>query len=119
MSTELRVFTLKEGKNLINKIISAQEIHDISVNDSYLSLGNYFYQNLTDSTETVEEAVELLGLKRYHLQNGKTLWLCDNHAKDIGAKLADVEKNIASSGSSGEKNQLLEEIRLLEKAEVK
>jgi hypothetical protein len=119
LSTELLIFTLLEGK-IFNKInAAAKETHDMSVSDSYLSLANYFYQYLTDSTETVEEAVELLGLKRYHLQNGKTLWLCDHHAQDIGAKLADVEKNIASSGSSGEKNQLLEEIRLLEKSEVK
>ena len=100
---------------MINKITTSQEIHEVSINESYLKLGNYFYQTLFESTEAAEDAVETLGLKKYHLQNGKTLWLCETHAKEIGAKLADLEKNISSSHLFGEKNQLLEEIRLLEK----
>ena len=112
----MRIFTLKEGRNLINKITLLSENADHSTSDSYLTLVKFFYQTLFESSSTTEEAMEILSLKRYHMQNGKTLWLCSNHGKESGAHVIDIEKIASSIGQSGAKNLLLEEIRILEQS---
>ncbi len=55
-----------------------------------------------------------MGLNRYNLQNGETLWQCEDNVKQTCAQVEDMEKNISSSSKIEEINLLLEEIIILE-----
>jgi hypothetical protein len=117
ISTDLRIFTSKEGRNLIQKIDSLAEKEEITISSSYLALGKYFYQTLFENSSS-DETYKTLGLNRYNLQNGKTLWLCEDHVKQTGAQIVDMEKNVSSSSKIEEINLLLEEIHILESTKI-
>lgn len=97
ISNSMNIFSSSQGSKVIAEIESKSSTDENQVAESYLTLRNFFIEEIDNdncytleafnSTKADSEELNELGLTRCELKNRKVLWLCDDHISKMDVKV--------------------------------
>lgn len=101
---KLKILMTEQGIKIMNELENNSEETDL--HESYISLRKNFineFENGTVWSESLslnndDDVYSRLGLARCELKNGKILWLCENHMKQVEANV--LSNNLSDSNTN-------------------